>query len=169
MSINCSNFSELRILSKRIPKPIVQEYLKEPEYTIDLLSDLHARPLITICRRRVRVKAGVTWQGFIDARPEVSTIASNACRKLGLTGPSCMQVRFRSSKTPRIFEVNPRIGGTTILSVAAGVNIPYLAVKQLVDGVVRVPKKPPKRLHISRFFGEVFYEGSNSQTIVISP
>src|SRR5262249_28902934 len=44
-------------------------------------------------------------------------------------------VQFRDDRqgVPRLMEVNPRIPGTIGLTVAAGVNMPYLAVKLALD------------------------------------
>lgn len=155
----CKDEDELRVLEKRVTKPIVQEYLLEPEYTVDMLSNLSGEPLIAIPRRRYRVKAGVTWQGWVELREDVQRLCERAGRKLRLLGPSCIQVRFTKEGKPKIFEVNPRIGGTTILTVYSGVNIPYLASKLFLGENVKIPSREEidDQVVISRFIDAVTF------------
>jgi carbamoyl-phosphate synthase large subunit len=159
----CQDELDFRAFKRRVTDPIIQEYLQEPEYTVDVFSDLRARPLFAVPRRRIKVKAGVTWQGIVERQPVIEKLCMYAAEKIGITGPSCIQVRYDKNGRPKIFEVNPRIGGTTILSVFAGANIPYLTVKLFLDGTIVLPKKITEGMLISRFFDEVVYTPSDPE------
>jgi carbamoyl-phosphate synthase large subunit len=156
----CKNEDEINVLKNRVDNPIIQEYMNEPEYTVDILSDLKGNPIITIPRIRKRTKAGVTWQGWVDIRDDVKKICEKAVRKLDIIGPSCVQVRFTSEGKPKIFEINPRIGGTTILTVYSGANIPYMAFKLFLNEKFDLPSKNEinQNIVISRYFDEVVFD-----------
>lgn len=153
----CYDELDFKVFKRRVKNSIIQEFLEEPEYTVDVFSDMKGKALIAIPRRRIKIKAGVTWQGVVEKKPEIEKLTMSVAEELGIKGPSCIQVRYKNGK-PKVFEVNPRIGGTTILSVLAGVNIPYLTVKLFLDGSVSLSNINIKRLYISRYFDEVVFD-----------
>lgn len=154
----CESLEEIKILSKKIDNPILQEYLEEPEYTVDILSDFSGKPIVVVPRRRLEIKAGITWKGIIDLREDIINVSKKAIEKLNLTGPATIQLRYKKGE-PKIFEVNPRIGGTSILSVYAGVNIPLLAVKLLLGEEFDI-NFSIKKIIIARYFEDVIWEVS---------
>lgn len=153
----CNDKTDYEVFSKRVKSGIIQSLLYEPEFTIDVLSDMEGTGLMAIPRRRIRIKAGLTWQGVIERNKEMEEFSLRAAEKLRLAGPSCLQIRYTTKGEARIFEVNPRIGGTTILSVLAGANIPYMAVRLLLGEELSLPRKIKDGLFISRFFDEVTF------------
>ena len=40
-----------------------------------------------------------------------------------------IQIKLSKSGQPKVVEINPRMGGSIALSAAAGVNLPYFAIK----------------------------------------
>ncbi len=150
------NIDELHILARKVRDPIVQEYLEEPEYSVDVLSDLSGKAIIAIPRKRLEIKAGVTWRGIIDLRKDIMEVSKKVAQYFKLAGLSCIQLRFKDGK-PKVFEVNPRIGGTSILSVYAGVNIPLLAVKIILGEPIDTSFSI-KKVMVVRYFEEAFFE-----------
>jgi carbamoyl-phosphate synthase large subunit len=149
----CRDEVDLDYALKVCPKPIIiQEFLNPPEYSVDTLSDLKGNCLVTVPRERTEVKGGVVWRGKIVDDVKIKSLAKWAVEKLGLTGPAVVQMREN-----KIFEVNPRFGGSTILSVKAGVNIPELAVKLFMEEEIgEIPA--PKPVKMARYFEEVYFE-----------
>ena len=50
-----------------------------------------------------------------------------------------IEIRRRVQSLPKLLEINPRVSGTICLSVAAGPNLPYLAVQQSLGERLRIP------------------------------
>ena len=154
----CEGIDQLAVYLKRMQGPIIQEYLPGPEYTVDVLSDLEANPLVAVPRLRIQIKGGVSWRGRIDNAPDVSALAASAAKALGIVGPSCIQIKLDAADKPKILEVNPRVGGTTSLTVHAGVNIPLLAAKLWLGEHISEKELEFKPATIVRYFGEVFLD-----------
>lgn len=151
----CTNKAELKFAIRKVKHSIIQEHLPGTEHTTDTFSDLKGKAMIAVPRRRIETKFGVTWRGMTEHNPKVEEICKNAAEAMGIIGPACIQTKMSEDGASRIFEVNPRIGGTTILSVSAGVNIPHLTVKLFLHEKLVVPKKF-KQKAICRYLEDVF-------------
>lgn len=87
----------------------------------------------------------------------------NYCRKIikaiELHGNIGIQVKYSHSNQPLLLEINPRVQGTIVAALGAGINLPLLAVKQELGMTI-----DPKELDIdwgvkfSRHWTEVFYK-----------
>lgn len=108
-------------------------------------------------RKRIEVKGGVCWKGCTEHNEQISVAAMEISEKLGLKGPSCMQLKVSKAGEIKFFEINPRMGGTTSLTRAAGVDVPYLTVKLLMEGTVDPAELRFRKTYISRYFADVFF------------
>lgn len=122
---------------------LVQELLPGTEYTVDVLSDLDGTALRVVPRVRIETKAGISYKGRVVDEPEVSRLASEVAEALGLVGPSCIQFKRDGEGTPKLIDVNPRLGGGTVITTLAGVNLPALALELVAGGPVEVPEPTP--------------------------
>lgn len=153
----CNNEAELKFALGKVINPIIQEHLPGTEHTTDTLSNLQGKALVAVPRRRIEAKFGVTWRGIVEHNTKLEKTCRKAAETLNIIGPACIQTKISEDGTPKIFEVNPRIGGTTIASVAAGVNIPHLTVKLFRHERIQVPRKFEEKA-ICRYFEDIFLE-----------
>lgn len=109
-----------------------QEYIEGQEFTIDTLSDLNGKVLAAVPRVRLEVREGKSIKAQTVKNRIIEEMSVKICNKLGITGPACLQCILGNDRVPYFFEINPRIGSATILTVQAGINIPFLAVKNLL-------------------------------------
>lgn len=116
--------------SLEIPETIIMEYLPYEEYSVDILAN-HGDVIIAIPRLREKMVEGITVKSVISKEEDVIDYASRIVKRLGLHGNIGVQVRRDHLHQPKIIEVNPRIQGTIVHCTAAGVNLPYLAIKLL--------------------------------------
>jgi carbamoyl-phosphate synthase large subunit len=152
----CHDENELsRILSK-YDDMIIQEYLPGKEYTIDVLSDLNGNALIAIQRERIEVKAGISFKGKIILDKQIQNGCLSIAEYFGIKGPSCMQMKCGKEGVPKIMEVNPRMGGGTIMATYAGVNFPECIIKMVNDGKVEIPEI--KEITMVRYYEEVILD-----------
>lgn len=118
---------------------LVQEMLPGEEYSVDVLVDRHGRCRIAVPRARLKVDSGVAVAARTLHDPVLEHVAARAVERLGLTGPLNVQLRRDVDGTARLLEVNPRFPGTLPLTIAAGVDLPRLALDDLLGRPLDVP------------------------------
>jgi carbamoyl-phosphate synthase large subunit len=122
------NKRELEFFVRYVDRPVIQEYLESPEYTIDVLCDLNGRPVCIVPRERVVIRAGVMDRGRTVKWPALIELAEQVCRSIPFVGAFNIQCRLREG-WPAIFEINPRFSGGIPLTIAAGADFPGLLIK----------------------------------------
>jgi carbamoyl-phosphate synthase large subunit len=158
--IVCQNYKELKFIlnTKRDGENlIVQEYLEGSEFTVDTLSDLCGKGIVAVPRKRIETKGGVSWRGAVVKNEQLAKVAIKAVQTLGIIGPSCVQLKLSNNVTPKVIEVNPRIGGTTSLTVKAGVNIPLLTVKTFLGEKIKRDEVSYRPILLARYFEDVYF------------
>jgi carbamoyl-phosphate synthase large subunit len=142
----------------KIPETVVMEYLPNEEYSVDLLMD-RGKHLIAIPRLRQRVESGISVRSKIVKEDDVIDYAVEIAETLGLNGNIGIQIRRDDNGIPKILEINPRIQGTIVHCTAAGVNLPYLAVKLALGLPIQQEElKVHWGLSMVRYWKEVFFD-----------
>ncbi len=118
----------LESLLNLIEEPIIQEYLKTREYSIDLFSDFEGNPISVVPRERVSIFGGESFIGITRKNKKLINKAIRLAKALKLTGPNTIQC-FYDGRDAKYIEVNPRFGGGVNLSIAAGATIPLYLIQ----------------------------------------
>lgn len=137
---------------------MVQEYVgtADDEYTVGVLHDMDGRFVNSIGLRRLLagqlhtrvsvanatgrrdlgdrlvISSGVS-HGYLDRFPEVTGPCEAIAAALGVTGAVNIQCRFVDGKV-RVFEINPRLSGTTSLRAMVGYNEPDVLLRKHLLG-----------------------------------
>ena len=115
-------------LSLRQPDTLFQEFIKGVEYTVSMVCSTSGK-VLGIVPKRIIVKRGIT----ISAITEKNHIIDSYCRKiqniLSATGPLNIQLIINEEGIPYVFEINPRISTTTILTMKAGFDEIDIAIR----------------------------------------
>lgn len=122
------NRRELDFFMEYVNRPVIQEFLAAPEYTIDMLCDASHRPLSIVPRERAVVRAGVSDRGRTLKSAALETLAARVAAAIPFQGPVNIQCRMRGD-TPVVFEINPRFSGGIPLTIAAGANFPEMLIR----------------------------------------
>ena len=122
------------------PELLVMEYLPGAEYSVDLLAD-HGKCLFTCCRKSLRMENSIMLEAEIVNNKAVNELCEKTTELLGLDGNIGYDIRERADGTPIIMECNPRITAGVPFFNMAGVNLPYLCIKQLLGE--ELPKAEP--------------------------
>lgn len=125
----CRNEEELEYINSNYSNMLYCEFLPGKEYTIDVLSDMSGRAICAIPRERIETKAGISFKGKVVNNSYMKKICMDLANYIGLKGPTCMQMKEDVNGVLKFIEVNPRLGGGTIMASLAGVNIPALILK----------------------------------------
>lgn len=107
---------------------IVQEFLPGEEYSVDVIADSLGHVVAAVPRTRTRVDSGVSIAGRTLHDRELEAVATEVAVAIGLVGVANVQLRRDASGRPALLEVNPRFGGAMPLTIAAGVDLPSLAL-----------------------------------------
>ncbi|UOF92559.1 ATP-grasp domain-containing protein [Fodinisporobacter ferrooxydans] len=126
--ISLQEVKQILSTASAIPELIVMEYLPNEEYSVDILAK-EGEVIIAIPRLRKKMIGGITVEGEIVNEQDVVEYCTKIVQELKLHGNIGIQVRRDASGLPKIIEINPRIQGTIVHCTAAGVNLPFLAVK----------------------------------------
>ena len=128
-------------LGERRREHIIQPVIAAPEYTIDVLMDLAGGPVQAVARRRLAVRAGEATKSQVEELPALSDMALELCARLGCVGHNVVQAFYRPERGPLFIEVNPRFGGASNLSLAAGLASPERLV-QMLAGETEAARRP---------------------------
>ncbi|MGV8884634.1 MAG: ATP-grasp domain-containing protein [Microbacteriaceae bacterium] len=107
---------------------IIQEHLPGDEFSVDVIADAAGRVLAAVPRTRTRVDSGVSIAGRTVRNERLEATATAVAEAIELTGVANVQLRYDVNGVPALLEVNPRFPGAMPLTIAAGVDMPSLAL-----------------------------------------
>lgn len=136
---------------------IVQELLPGEEYSVDVLADAGSHVVAAVPRTRTRVDSGVSIAGVTVQDAGLIATATAVAEAIGLVGVANVQLRRDTRGEPALLEVNPRFPGALPLTVAAGADLPALAV-DLALGRELPATVPFRELANVRFLEDVFVD-----------
>jgi predicted ATP-grasp superfamily ATP-dependent carboligase len=130
---------------------VVQEFVNGYGVGVSGLFD-EGRPVALIGHRRLR--ESTPWGGP-SALAETIEIDSNLLyattalmRKIGFTGPAMAEYKIdRRNGQPYLMEINGRFWGSVLLTIAAGLDLPYLYWKML-NGIEIQPEEKAYRVGV---------------------
>lgn len=157
-SYKIDSLEELEFWLKRVPNPIVQEYVQGEEYTIDMLMD-NSSIIGIVPRIRLDTKLGISIKGKTMKNKDLMNFAADVAIKFKVLGPCNIQC-FKTDKGKILFsEINMRPAGTSVLSIKAGFNFPLLMAKMAagykIDPMLGCFKD---KLFMLRHWEESFFE-----------
>ena len=149
--------SSLRILSNCIMPPLVaMEYLPGDEWSVDCLAE-HGETLYAIPRLRNKMNGGISIDATVLEDNMVINLSKQICKLFNIHGNIGIQFKNDKNKIPQILEINPRLQGTTVISAAAGVNLPYFGILLCLEK--KIPAITPQwGLKMCRYWEEVYFD-----------
>ena len=119
---------ELANLLAQDPSRLILEHLEGPEYTVDCFSDRVEGLLYASGRQRIRIRSGIAMRSSCVEDDRFLEYAQRIGKVLTFHGAWFFQVKADGAGELKLLEVAPRIGGTSGLSRARGVNLPLLSL-----------------------------------------
>lgn len=116
---------------ERFDDLMVLEYLNGYEYSIDCLAGEEGTLYAVIPRKK-----GQGRIREIEFNQELIAIAEKFAKAYKIPFVYNIQVRYKNG-VPKLLEINPRMSGGLHISCLSGVNIPYYAVKLLLQGTIK--------------------------------
>ena len=156
---------------KHAESPIVQELVTGQEFTVDVYCWPVSKVFACVPRLRIKTRGGEVLIAKIVSDRFAKPLAEVIARSLNIEGLFNFQYIVAGDR-PYVIEANPRMGGGTDLSIAAGVDIPLYLIERLMTGnLTSLPPIIREGLVMSRFHKAVFFaqEGVLPTTAVSPP
>lgn len=108
---------------------LILEYLPGEEYTVDCFTDRHGKLKYAAGRKRNRIRVGISVNTtFVENQDEFIDFAQKINTKIQFRGAWFYQVKRDVEGNLCLLEVASRIGGSSLLSYAKGINLPLLSI-----------------------------------------
>jgi carbamoyl-phosphate synthase large subunit len=147
---------------------LVQELLPGPEYSLDVFASREGEVLAVVPRERLKVDSGIAITGRTSHDPELQEFGARVARLIGLNTVANVQAKGAAEGVPALLEVNPRFPGTMPLTIAAGVDMPRLAVEEALDRGVPTEAIPFEDVAMVRYFSEHVFDYAEIKSMVES-
>lgn len=113
---------------------LVLEYLPGEEYTVDCFTDRHGKLLYAAARERHRIKDGISVNtSFCRDQEEFIALADRINRRIRFRGAWFYQVKRDKNGELCLLEIASRLGGSSLLSRAVGVNLALMTLFDAFD------------------------------------
>ena len=105
-----------------VPPMLAMPYFSGPVFDVDLLAR-DGQPLYVIARRRFHPRTTPFRGCVLDRNPAVIALATQILEALRLHYLHDVDIMLDAEGQPHLLEVNPRLSGSVIASITAGVNL----------------------------------------------
>lgn len=137
---------------------LMVEYLPGNEYTVDLLAE-NGKVKYMVGRENVVSMMSIAQESIVREDHEAYEISKMVIEVLGLDGNIGFDFMRDAEGHAILMDLNPRITATVSVIAAAGVNFPYLRVKQLLGE--RLPEvKPNYGTRLKRRYSEIYTDSA---------
>lgn len=151
------SFEKLKetLFERDFPELLVSEVLPYEEYTIDTIVE-KGRAKLILPRKRTKMNAGISVAGEFEKNEEIIRYCTEILDSLNLDGPIGIQVKRAEDGKYKILEINPRIQGTSVAAIGAGINLPLIAIFSALGKELEIPEIK-WGTKFARYYSEVFY------------
>lgn len=112
------DYEELEFWVKRVPNPIIEEFLPGPEVTNDVVCDMDGDVLAVVSRERIETRGGEVTKGKTIRDDRIIDSCATIARALKTIGPITIQYMMKDGE-PFFTEINARFGGGFPFGLAA--------------------------------------------------
>lgn len=135
---------------------LVQEHLPGEEFSLDVIARADGRVLGVVPRERLKVDSGIAITGRTIRDEALESYGKRVAELIGLTTVANVQVKRASDGTWALLEVNARFPGTMPLTIAAGIDMPALAVREALGETLPDGPLPFAEVGMVRYMTEHF-------------
>ena len=133
---------------------LMVEYLPGNEYTVDLLAE-HGEVKYMVGRENLVSLMSIAQESEVKEDLEAYSMSESVVKALCLDGNVGFDFMRDKDGKAVLMDLNPRITATVSVIAAAGVNLPYLRIKQLLNE--ELPRVTPcYGTRLKRRYGEIY-------------
>lgn len=140
--------------TSKLREMMLVEFMHGPEFTVDALAD-NGKVMYIAGRENVVSLMSIAMESVVKTDPMAEKIAKDVIALLKMDGNVGFDFMRNDKEEPVLMDINPRTTATISLFAAAGLNLRYLRIKQLL-GETLPDIKPIEGTRIRRRYGEIF-------------
>ena len=129
-SVPLEVFVDMLDEAESIPQLLVTEYLPGPEYSVDAFR--HGDLYVALPRRRVEIRSGISFLNIFENDIDMIKQTLAFAKAANLAGVFGVQYKRDRDGRPIVLECNPRVQGTMVASLFAGVNLIWMGIRALI-------------------------------------
>ena len=117
-------------------QPMIQEFISGDLMDVCVLFN-RGSPRAALAQRRVITYPPSGGVGIVNETvedPELIELALRLMKRMNWHGVAQVEFKKDDNGVPRLMEINPKFWGTLELSIAAGMNFPYMLYRMTMDG-----------------------------------
>ncbi|MFI3239529.1 MAG: ATP-grasp domain-containing protein [Bacteroidales bacterium] len=159
-----NNSDELAAIAE-IENYLIQEYIaNNREYTIDCYITQKGVINAAVPRIRIATAGGEVMRSETVRNPLLIEQAMRVINALGLRGAVTLQfIENLVDGTFKLMEINPRLGGGVICSIAAGADIAKMIIQECIGAEINNDNETWRdKTLMTRYFQEVIFHNDNN-------
>lgn len=121
--------------SEEFPPQLVMEYLPGDEFSVYCLCQ-NGDAVYVIPNKRLTLHQMSSMEAIVEHNEEVEKYARRICRLFGFDYCVNIQLKYSRDGIPKLVEINPRVAGTIMLPVKAGVDILHFAIQSALGASI---------------------------------
>jgi len=111
------------------PPLLVMEYLPYEEYSVYCFCD-QGVPIYIVPNRRISLYQMSTLEAVVDFNEEIVELSRQICNVFHFEYMINIQLKYSLDRKPMLIEINPRLAGTIMLPVKAGVDMVHFSIQK---------------------------------------
>lgn len=139
------------------PPLLVMEYLPNEEYSVYCFCD-QGIPVYIVPNRRISLYQMSTLEADIDFNKEIIELSRNICNAFHFEYMINIQLKYSFDRKPKLIEINPRLAGSIMLPVMAGVDMVHFAIQKGLGNSFSREAKAIEGFKIKRELTPYYYE-----------
>ncbi len=144
----------LKLYNKKFKDVLVQRKVEGEEYTVSVIVN-NLNKMIGIVPKRVILKRGITRIAVSERNNVINKVCEEITRKMNPCGPFNVQLILEKGKA-KIFEINPRLSTTSVLTDKAFGNEVELFIKYFNKTKINLKRELKKDIYLYRYEENVF-------------
>jgi carbamoyl-phosphate synthase large subunit len=154
-----NNKKELNIYRGIIEKPIIQDFIKGEEYTVDVFLDFESNIITVVPRLRIATRSGEISKGKIVKNREIIDDVIRLMKVLKPIGHITVQLMI-TKKGIEYIEINPRFGGGAPMSIQSGADSCENLFRLLMGHKLEYNEKYRDNIMFLRFDSSICLDGN---------
>lgn len=140
--------------AEKLEEMMLVEYMHNPEFTVDLLAE-NGKVIYEVGRENIVSLMSIAQESVVKYDELAYKVAADVVKLLKMDGNVGFDFMRNDKGEAVLMDINPRITATVSVIAAAGVNLIYLRIKQLL-GETLPELKPVFGTHLRRRYDEIF-------------
>ena len=152
--MDANNYRKIIEEENDFPNIVMMEYLPGQDYSIYCLAKSGASKAI-IPFKRLKPGPGLSYISQISMDKRIISLCEKIIEHFNLDWNVNIQMRGSADGQPLVYEINPRIAGSIVLTRAAGCNLLHHGIKQILGEKGEI-SKPRDGVKMYRYLTEVY-------------